>query len=168
MSYCYTYPDLPRIGAFLAIYLSLRKFNGLFEALHLIYPVLDVFDEHPSYECYGNNYFLDADKMKWFKSFITNYCSDIKFNPMELSQEDMDTLPDINIYSAGFDVLRDESFIFSDKYRLSRKMVIHHHFGNLPHDFCLYSEFITSAKSALNVIAKNTIVSKLKENKNVN
>src|SRR5205809_1767511 len=57
------------IGGYIALYMALRRFPGRFARLVLIYPVLDLSMQRPSYITYGRGYCLNAEMMSWFQSF---------------------------------------------------------------------------------------------------
>lgn len=74
----------------------------------LIYPVTDLSTKHPSYELFGEGYFLTEAQMDWYRGHYTGerHLDDPRVSP--LLAEDLGGLPRAYVTTAGFDVLRDE------------------------------------------------------------
>ena len=73
------------VGALLALFVATRALPGRFRKLVLIYPVLDLKRENPSYTRYGEGYFLDASAMQRFRAFLEPYFNDQSFDPFDLT-----------------------------------------------------------------------------------
>jgi len=91
-------------------------------ALHLIYPVLDVASPHQTYQSrldFGDgNYLLARDAIdgtcQWYLT-PDQQSSDPAVSPMFLSQ--LELLPPTSVLVAGYDPLRDEGMVFSEKLK---------------------------------------------------
>lgn len=143
------------VGALLALYLGLRALPGAFSRLVLIYPVLDLESERASYCEFGDGYFLDRVMARCFKSIVAPFFTEHAFDPFGLSDGELSGLQQCALVTAGCDVLCDEGLDWAAHLR-GRGVTVHHqHFPELPHDFCLYSGKLTSAKKAAVSIAMN-------------
>ena len=142
------------VGGLLALYLSLRVLPDVFSRIVLIYPVLDLRTERESYRTFGAGYFLDSDAMRLFKSILEPFFSKRAFDPFALSESDLAGLPSCSIVTSGCDVLRDEGLAWVEHLADRSVPLRHQHFPDLPHDFCLYSGKLDSARSAVAEIAR--------------
>jgi len=142
------------VGGLLALYLSLRILTGRFSQIVMIYPVLDLQTERESYREFGKGFFLDADAMQLFKSFLGPFFASRDFDPSALSDVDLARLPDCLLVTAGCDVLRDEGLVWARQMADRSAPMRHRHFPNLPHDFCLYTGKLASADAAVVEFAK--------------
>jgi acetyl esterase/lipase len=141
------------IGAYVALYLAVRRQERPFARVVLINPVLDVSGQRPSYVTYGTGYPLTTQVMTWFQSLWRESQLLRDFDPFGLSPEDRGALPNLTLYSAEFDVLRDEAFDWASEMRQSGVQLVHRHFPNLSHDFCLHAGAIREARDAVRSIA---------------
>lgn len=140
------------IGGYLALYLALRRFPRRFARLVLVYPVLDLQTQRPSYAAYGRGYCLNADMMAWFQSLWQTRGGD-SFSPFRLSEKELGDLPETVVFSAEMDVLRDEAFDWCSTLQSGQWPVRHHPMASLAHDFCLYAGAIPEARAAVDLIA---------------
>ena len=167
------------IGGYLALYFALRRFPGKFKRLVLIYPVLDLDQQRPSYLAYGRGYCLNADMMAWFQSLwhtapqksadspsgaevwsqveqnANNGASDgmEEFSPFSLTGSDVQNLPQTVVVSAEMDILRDEAHEWSTALQGRNLPVQHRQMSGLAHDFCLYGGAVPEARAAVDFIA---------------
>ena len=142
------------IGGYIALYLALRRFPGRFARLALIYPVLDLHHQRPSYIKYGRGYCLNADMMSWFQSLWRTGNGNLEeFSPFCLTERDCQNLPPTVVVSAEMDVLRDEAIEWCSDLTNRLLPIEHHHIPNLAHDFCLYAGVIPEARAAVDLIA---------------
>ncbi|MBZ5521887.1 MAG: alpha/beta hydrolase [Acidobacteriia bacterium] len=141
------------IGGYLALYLALRRFPKRFARLVLIYPVLDLHVQRPSYTAYGRGYCLNADMMGWFQSLWQSYDRGFhEFSPFHLNDADRENLPETVVVSAEMDVLRDEAFDWCSYLQAGKFPVKHHPMASLAHDFCLYAGAIPEARAAVDFV----------------
>ncbi len=152
------------IGGYMALYLALRRFPERFSRLVLIYPVLDLHHQRPSYVKYGRGYCLNADMMGWFQSLWSNEMQAREtqhsenaipeaFSPFALTERDYRALPQTIVVSAEMDVLRDEALEWCSDLQARQFPIEHHHLSNLAHDFCLYAGAIPEARLAVDLIS---------------
>ncbi len=74
----------------------------------LFFPVTDLASEHPSYDDFGEGFFLTRKQMTWYR---THYLGDQPADHPRVSPlraEDLTGLPPAYVAVSGFDVLRDE------------------------------------------------------------
>jgi acetyl esterase len=141
------------IGGYVALLLALRRFPGRFGRLVLIYPVLDLQQQRPSYNTYGRGYCLNADMMTWFQSLWQAENGPGEFSPFRLTDADIKNMPETLVISAEIDVLRDEAIEWCSDLQKRRPAIVHHHMPALAHDFCLYAGAVPEARSAVDFIA---------------
>jgi acetyl esterase len=140
------------IGGWLALYFS-RIFSKKIKIFcSLIYPVLDLNHFFPSYLKFNQGYFLDFEKMLWFKSLSRYFFNSNEFDPLNMQIDDQDQM-NIQIFSGGCDVLYDEAIMFKNKYPLCSFTNFH----TLPHDFMLYAGFSKTAEEATLTILRSLI-----------
>lgn len=133
------------VGGLLALYLATHALAGRFRHATLIYPVLSLHADWPSYDAFGTGFFLDADDMRWFASLFVPAAASAGFDPFALSG---DALPPCRLHVAGCDVLRDEALAWTSRMRArgaSIDLVDHEGMG---HDFCLYAGKLPCARQA--------------------
>ena len=140
------------IGGYIALLLALQRFPGIFRRLVLIYPVLDLHQQRPSYQRYGRGYCLNADMMMWFQSLWHKGDGLLNFHPFHLQDSDLINLPETLVVSAEMDVLRDEAFEWCSGLQDRQAAVLHEHMPMLAHDFCLYAGAVPEAKTAIDLI----------------
>lgn len=84
----------------------------------LFYPVTDASFETESYKKFGTKHFLSLEAMKWFWDQYTTAETDRKsptVSPLQASTELLKGLPKALIFTAEFDVLRDEGEAYAHK-----------------------------------------------------
>ncbi|ELD5800481.1 alpha/beta hydrolase [Salmonella enterica] len=141
------------IGGLLAIWFSSGRFSHSFSQLHLLYPVLANHQDFDSYQRYGEGYLLDAEIMRWFAGHWLPWCRQQQFDP--LAQDfSFGQLPAVVLHTAGYDVLADEGVAFAHLARMAGAPLQQHHHPTLPHDFCLYAGKLSSARQAVEQIAR--------------
>ncbi|MEV6447561.1 alpha/beta hydrolase fold domain-containing protein [Amycolatopsis sp. NPDC051716] len=141
------------VGGLLALYLSVRVLPAVFSRVVLIYPVLDLRTERESYRTFGEGYFLDRDAMRLFKSVLSPFFAERAFDPFALPESELAQLPPCSVVTAGCDVLRDEGIAWVEHLAGRSITARHRHFPDLPHDFCLYTGKLDSARNAVAEIA---------------
>lgn len=84
----------------------------------MLYPVVDVAFDTPSYQQFANGFMLSRETMQWF---LDQYAPDksvrehITISPLKASTETLKDLPPALIITAEYDVLRDEAEAFAHK-----------------------------------------------------
>lgn len=143
------------VGGLLALHLALRTLPGAFSQVVLLYPVLDLHTERPSYDEFGSGLFLDRDAMRQFTALLAPAFDALGFDPMDLPEADVARLPPTLVVTAGCDVLRDEAFAWVRQLGARGADVGHLVHGDLPHDFCLYAPSLRSARHGVEAFARS-------------
>lgn len=84
----------------------------------LIYPITDASRNHPSFELFGEGFFLTGEEMDWFRGHYFSSAeerSDPRASP--LLAEDLSGLAPAFVVTAGFDPLRDEGEAYAARLR---------------------------------------------------
>jgi acetyl esterase len=142
------------MGAYLAMCMALKVKPWRFERIVLINPVLDLVGQRPSYLKYGVGLPLSAAAMSWFRELCLLRDGTEPVRLFQLEPRAFDVIPSIHIHSAEFDVLRDEAFDWAAYLSSSGISVVHRHYWNLAHDFCLYAGKVPEAHQAVKAIAR--------------
>ena len=119
----------------------------------LIYPVVDVDLDRPSYQAHSN-LFLGKDQMRWF---VSHYEPD----PAKWTHEsiaplraaDHSGLPPTVVAVGGHDPLRDEGLAYAAALEAAEVPVETLSFPSLPHGFLQFTAVSPAAKSAQDAIA---------------
>jgi acetyl esterase/lipase len=141
------------IGAYLALHLLMNRYSGRFSRLMLINPVLDLLAQRPSYSLYGEGYFLSARNMSWFQELCRDGKKNGTLDLFNIAAERLRRLPSVYMFSAEFDVLRDEALEWAAQLRAHGVTLTHHHFGSLAHDFVLYAGAVPEARAVLDLLS---------------
>lgn len=143
------------VGAYMALWLARRRRPRRFTRLVLLYPVLDVDGQRPSYGVHGTGYPLTAEMMTWFQRLCRARGGAAVFDPFGLGPRDWEAMPEVRVFSAELDVLRDEAFDWVAYATARGHAVVHRHFADLPHDFCLYAGAVPEARAAAHVVGRH-------------
>jgi len=84
----------------------------------LFYPVTNANFETESYKQFGTKHFLSLEAMKWFWNQYTSNDGERKLptvSPLQASLEQLKGLPPALVFTAEFDVLRDEGEAYAHK-----------------------------------------------------
>ncbi len=117
----------------------------------LIYPALDLTCSTESYLTLAHRYLLTRSLVDWY---LGHYLPggdprDPRISPRLSAQ--LSDVPAL-IYTAGFDVLRDEAQIYADRLKAAGTRVTYREFPTLIHGFALMTA-VSSALAAINAIA---------------
>ena len=143
------------VGGLLSLLLALRTLPDMFSQVVLLYPVLDLHTERPSYEQFGAGLFLDRDAMRQFTALLRPAFDALGLDPMHLPDADVARLAPTLVVTAGCDVLRDEAFAWVEQVSARGADVRHLVLDDLPHDFCLYAPSLRSARHAVETFARD-------------
>lgn len=133
------------VGGMLALYLATRVFPHWFKHVTLIYPVLSLHCDWPSYDAFGTGFFLNADDMRWFSSLFVPATVSVGFDAFALPS---DVLPPCRLHVAGCDVLRDEALAWTSLMQARGGLVDLVDHQEMGHDFCLYAGKLPCARQA--------------------
>lgn len=116
----------------------------------LVYPVVDVQCDQPSYAARGSGYTLTADGMRHFRSM---YVPDPKdwndWRVAPLRAPSLRGLPPALVITAGHDPLCDEGIAYAERLRAEGVPVEHRHYDGQMHGFINAGRFIRAADQAL-------------------
>ncbi len=130
----------------------------------LIYPAVDVVDDHPSMTDFVDAYPLSRDTMEWF---MAQYLpegvdtADLRVSPMRAM--DLSGLPPALVFTAGFDPLVDQGAAYAKRLKDEGIDVQYRMFERLAHGFTAFAGASPASREACEIIAKDTaqLVSRL-------
>jgi acetyl esterase len=117
----------------------------------LIYPALDMTCSTGSYDTFKDRYFLTRPMVDWF---VGHYLGDHDVRDPDVSpllSPEFSDVPAL-VYTAGFDVLRDEGKAYADRLERAGTRVSYTEFPHLIHGFVCMTA-VTSALLATDAIA---------------
>lgn len=123
----------------------------------LFYPVLDCFNEHPSYESFGEGYFLTAAMMRWFKDQYFDTSIDTgRADPLAspLLASDLTDVASATIISAEYDPLRDEAEHYAARLAQAGVLTTHVRWPGQMHGFASALGFLDAAERVVTVAAQ--------------
>jgi acetyl esterase len=133
--------------------LALRS-DALRPALQvLVYPALDLTCATPSYDAFAERYFLTRRLVDWF---VRHYVGDGDVRDPRVSpllDARVSNVPAL-VYTAGFDVLRDEGRAFAERLKSAGTSVRYREFSDAIHGFVCMSA-LTPAVDAVTEIASD-------------
>jgi len=143
-------------GNFSAIIAQEARRDGLpLPALQLlIYPAIDVSQESPSHETYGDTYPLSTDTMHWF---MDHYLpegqdrADVRISPGQ--EMDLEGLPPAVLITAGFDPLVDEGEIYARRLAAAGVDTVFKCYDSLAHGFTAFTGASPASDAACREIA---------------
>jgi acetyl esterase len=121
----------------------------------LIYPALDLTCSTESYATFADGYLLTRPVVDWY---LALYAKDADVRDPRLSPQFSPRVSDVPalIYTAGFDVLRDEAQTYARRLEAAGTRVTYREFPGLVHGFAL----MTVVRTAL--VATNTIAADIR------
>ncbi|HEX2885087.1 alpha/beta hydrolase [Vineibacter terrae] len=102
----------------------------------LLYPILDLAMSTRSYELFGEGFLTTRRSMEWTRAQYLDDPLDVddpRVSP--LRADDLAGQPPALIYTAGFDIVRDEGAIYAEKLRAAGVRVVYRNFDSLIHGF---------------------------------
>jgi acetyl esterase len=117
----------------------------------LIYPALDLTCSTESYRTFATAYYLTRQTVDWY---LGRYVGSGDVRDPRVSPRFSAHVSDVPalIYTAGFDVLRDEARVYADRLKAAGTRVAYREFPNLIHGFVCMTA-IRSALAATDAIA---------------
>lgn len=117
----------------------------------LIYPALDLTCSTESYRTFATRYLLTRATVDWY---LAHYLGGGDARDPRVSPQFSTSVSDVPalIYTAGFDVLRDEARIYAERLQAAGTRVTYREFPNLIHGFVLMTA-VRSARDATDAIA---------------
>lgn len=102
----------------------------------LIYPILDLAMDARSYELFGEKFLTTRRSMEWSRDqYLADpaQVDDPRVSPLHAA--DLAGLPPALIFTAGFDIVRDEGALYAEKLRAAGVRVVYRNFDSLIHGF---------------------------------
>jgi acetyl esterase len=123
----------------------------------LLYPVMDHSFETRSYIEFASGYFLTAQMMRWFwRQYLPHadarYAADWRASPLRKTQ--LGGVAPATIFTAEFDVLRDEAELYASRLRAAGAPVLLKRWPGQIHGFLLQQGTIDDADAALDEAAQ--------------
>ncbi|MCW5748749.1 MAG: alpha/beta hydrolase [Alphaproteobacteria bacterium] len=119
----------------------------------LIYPILDLAMTTRSYELFGDRFLATKRSMEWSRDIYLEDLRDVddpRVSP--LRADDLSGLPPALIFTAGFDVVRDEGALYAEKLRAAGVRVVYRNFDSLIHGFVGMRGVLQAAARAMDDI----------------
>ncbi|UJB17180.1 MULTISPECIES: alpha/beta hydrolase [Lysobacter] len=115
----------------------------------LLYPVLDAACAHPSYREFAEGYFLSAPMMQWYwRQYLDGADpADPRVSPLRAA--DLRGLPSATVFSAEYDVLRDEAEAYAQALIAAGVPVNSRRWDGQIHGFLLQQGRVDAADTAL-------------------
>lgn len=116
----------------------------------LLFPVTDARMDHDSYRQYREGYFLTAEMMRWFwRQYLRDADGGLDPRTSPLLASDLSGLPPATIFTAEFDVLRDEGEDYARALMRAGAPVRLKRWEGQIHDFILLRGSVDDADTAL-------------------
>jgi len=116
----------------------------------LIYPATDMRRQAPSHGTNGQGYLLTSDTMAYFHDhYIVDPAQDTDWRASPLLCEDLSALPDALVLTAGYDPLRDEGLMYSQRLSQAGNRATHICFERQIHGFITMGRVIDEANAAV-------------------
>ena len=120
----------------------------------LIYPATDMRRQAPSHVTNGQGYLLTSDTIAYFHDhYIADPASDTDWRASPLLHADLGRLPAALVLTAGYDPLRDEGLMYSQRLTESGTRATHVCFERQIHGFITMGRIIDEANVALSICA---------------
>jgi acetyl esterase len=120
----------------------------------LVYPVVDLQMETPSYASRGAGFTLTAAGMQYFRNaYCPNQADWNDWRVAPLRAASLRGLPPALVVTAGHDPLCDEGIAYVERLRADGVAVEHRHYAGQMHGFVNAGRFIAAADRALGEIA---------------
>jgi acetyl esterase len=142
-------------GNFAAVIAQMSRADGpLLCHQLLLYPVLDRNFDRPSYREFEEGYLLSAELMRWFwRQYVpADLAADWRVSPAR--QVDLNGVAPATIFTAEYDVLRDEAEDYASRLRDAGVPTILKRWDGQIHGFLLQQGAIDDADAALSEAAE--------------
>lgn len=120
----------------------------------LIYPATDMRRCAPSHAANGQGYLLTRDTIAYFHDhYIGDPAQDFDWRASPLLHDDLSRLPPAFVLTAGYDPLRDEGLMYSQRLTEAGNQATHICFERQIHGFILMGRVIDEAGAAVSICA---------------
>lgn len=121
----------------------------------LIYPATDMRRQAPSHTSNGQGYLLTSDTMAYFHDhYIDDPVHDTDWRASPLLCDNLGALPDALVITAGYDPLRDEGLMYSQRLTEAGNGTTHICFERQIHGFITMGRVLDEANAAVSVCAR--------------
>ncbi len=120
----------------------------------LIYPILDLAMDTRSYDLFSDGFLATRRSVEWGRDTYLADPSEVddpRVSPLRAA--DFTGLPPTLVFTAGFDVVRDEGAVYAEKLRAAGVRVVHRNFDSLIHGFVGMRGVLQAAARAMDDIA---------------
>jgi acetyl esterase len=142
-------------GNLAAVVAQLTRDDPVRPALQLlIYPILDLAMDTRSYELFGEGFLATRRSMEWGRDLYLDdrgQTADPRVSPLQAPT--LAGLPTSLVFTAGFDVVRDEAAVYAEKLRAAGVRVAYRNFDSLIHGFVGMRGVLQAAARAMDDIA---------------
>jgi acetyl esterase len=120
----------------------------------LIYPATDQRCGAPSHETNGQGYLLTKDTIDYFKGhYIADPLQNLDWRASPLLRDDLSRLPQAFVLTAGYDPLRDEGLMYSQRLSEAGNRATHICFERQIHGFITMGKVLDEANAAVALCA---------------
>jgi len=120
----------------------------------LIYPATDMRRGAPSHTTNGQGFLLTSDTITYFHDhYINDVTHDLDWRASPLLHTDLANLPPALVLTAGYDPLRDEGLMYSQRLNEAGNRVTHICFERQIHGFITMGRVLDEANSAVEICA---------------
>ena len=120
----------------------------------LVYPVVDLRFDQPSYATRGSGYTLSSESMRYYRSAYAPDPRDWEhWRLAPLRAPSLRGVAPAHVVTAGHDPLCDEGIAYAERLRAEGVAVDHRHYAGQMHGFVNAGRFIRAADQALGEIA---------------
>lgn len=120
----------------------------------LIYPATDMRRTAPSHTTNGQGYLLTRDTINYFHDhYIDDAAHDLDWRASPLLHPDLSRLPPAFVLTAGYDPLRDEGLMYSQRLSEAGSRATHICFERQIHGFITMGRVIDEANAAVELCA---------------
>ena len=143
-------------GNFAAVLAQMSRIGGprLSHQL-LLYPVLDCDFDKPSYKEFASGFFLTGEMMRWFwRQYLSKGQAAADWRVSPFRQISLSNLPSATIFTAEYDVLRDEAEYYAMSLKDAGVPTTLKRWKGHIHGFLLQQGIIEDAEVALQEAAQ--------------
>ena len=120
----------------------------------LIYPATDQRRGAPSHQANGQGYLLTADSMNYYHDhYLPDPAQDLDWRASPLLRDDLTRLPPAFVLTAGYDPLRDEALMYSQRLSEAGNRATHICFERQIHGFITMGKVLDEANTAVALCA---------------
>ena len=120
----------------------------------LIYPATDQRRGAPSHQANGQGYLLTADSMNYYHDHdLPDPAQDLDWRASPLLRDDLTRLPPALVLTAGYDPLRDEALMYSQRLSEAGNRATHICFERQIHGFITMGKVLDEANTAVALCA---------------